>query len=312
MILIIVIIMKLLDIIIKISSNIYSLVFLILVVAISFNNFLIPMASQNFALSTVLKSCAMSVFAAASVQIQPVAAQSLSCPVNLRIINAAVEKAAPVDVAVNGRRVLTNVRFRNASKYVNVRPGAIRVEFFRAGTQEKLAERVFSAAPNGAYSVAITGPVEGPEGEPLFNKSPFVIQEDLTPTNPGKFKGKWYRFSETTAVVDLRISKPDTPEVDETRLTDTIPKTAVAYPELTAGKYNFNPVLPKKSEPLINNAFTPPQRVEVSNQDIPAGAIFDVIATGNALGKGPNSLTLTTAVTRTTMPSKDGCTKIAQ
>ncbi|GAB1539953.1 hypothetical protein NUACC21_26220 [Scytonema sp. NUACC21] len=234
------------------------------------------------------------------------------CPVKLRVINAAVETGAPVDVIINGQRKLSNVPFRQASKYVDLPPGSIDVSFVRAGTNNQLAYRTFTGAANGAYTVAITGPIQGPSGQPLFNESPFVIQEDLTQPNPGKFKGRWYRFSETNAVIDFRISKSSSPNLDETRLTDLIPKTAIAYPELSAGRYNFNPVLPDQFQPLVNDAFNPPIQVEVVNQDVPAGVIFDVIATGNPLGQGPNSLTLTTASTQVAPPNANGCNQIVE
>jgi hypothetical protein len=234
------------------------------------------------------------------------------CPTNLRVINAAVGTASPIDVIVNGKKILENVDFRQASKYVDVAPGNIEVLFVRSGTRSTIAYRTFTGAPNSAYTVAITGTLQGPSGQPLFNQSPFVIPEDLTQPNPGKFKGRWYRFSETSAVIDFRISKSSSPNVDETRLTDLIPKTAIAYPELTAGKYNFNPVLPDQFDPLVNNAFNPPITVEVANQEVPAGVIFDVIATGNALGQTPNSLKLTTALTKVAPPDANGCNQIVQ
>ncbi len=234
------------------------------------------------------------------------------CPTKLRVINAAVGNASPVDVIVNGQKILQNVDFRQASKYVNLKPGNIQVLFVQSGTLSTIASRTFTGAPNSAYTVAITGTIQGPSGQPLFNQSPFVIPEDLTQPNPGKFKGRWYRFSETNAVIDFRISKSSSPNVDETRITDLIPKTAIPYPELTAGTYNFNPVLPDQFDPLINNAFNPPITVEVANQQVPAGVIFDVIATGNALGQAPNSLLLTTASTQTAPPDDNGCNRIVQ
>ncbi|MBD2440159.1 DUF4397 domain-containing protein [Nostoc sp. FACHB-110] len=234
------------------------------------------------------------------------------CPTKLRVINAAVATASPVDVIVNGTKVLENVDFRQASEYVNVTPGNIQVVFRQSGTYNTIASRTFTGAPNSAYTVAVTGTLQGPSGQPLFNQSPFVIPEDLTQPNPGKFKGRWYRFSETSAVIDFRISKSSSPNVDETRITDLIPKTAIPYPELTAGTYNFNPVLPDQFDPLINNAFNPPITVEVANQQVPAGVIFDVIATGNGLGQAPNSLLLTTASTQTAPPDANGCNQIVQ
>src|SRR5689334_6087760 len=90
------------------------------------------------------------------------------CTTKLRVINAAVSTASPVDVIVNGKRVLQNVDFRQASKYVDVVPGNIEVLFVRSGTNSTIAHRTFTGAPNGAYTVAITGTLQGPSGQPLF------------------------------------------------------------------------------------------------------------------------------------------------
>jgi hypothetical protein len=63
------------------------------------------------------------------------------CPTKLRVINAAVPTASPVDVIVNGNKVLENVNFRQASKYVNVRPGNIQVLFVQSGTNSTIASK---------------------------------------------------------------------------------------------------------------------------------------------------------------------------
>jgi hypothetical protein len=250
---------------------------------------------------------------------QPVLAQAsfgllrrTQCPVYLRVINAANPNLPmPVDLLVNGVQIASHVPFREVSAYVPVRSGGLTVQIVQSGSTTLIGKRTFFAPPNSAYTIGVTGPVAGPEGQQLYNTSPFVIQEDLTPPNPGKFKGKFYRFSETSAVIDFRVSTPADPATDVMRIRDLVPKTAIEYPEITAGIYNFNPVLPGSSDPLINTAFDPPVQVEVVNAEISAGVIFDVIATGNALGISPNSLLLSTTSTRTAPPDANGCTVIS-
>ncbi len=238
-------------------------------------------------------------------------AQVASCPALVRAINAAnPDQPSAVDIIVNGKKVLSNVPFSQASRYMSVSSGKLRVQIMKAGTKTMVGERTFAAAPNSAYSVAVTGPLQGPRGQVLFNKSPFVIPEDLSPPSPGKFKGGWYKLSETKAENDLRIAKSGAPNVAKAQLVDVIPKTAVDYSELKAGTYNFYTVLPNKSDTIVNKAYKPAIRVEIAKANIPAGTIFDVFAIGNTLGKGHNSLKLSAASYKTLPPTAAGCTKV--
>ncbi len=239
-------------------------------------------------------------------------AKVTSCPVLVRLINAASpDKPSAVDVSVNGKKVISNVPFSQASRYVSVSPGKLRVQIMQAGTMKMVGTRTFAAAPNSAYSVAVTGPLPGPRGKKLlFDKSPFVISENLSPPKPGKFKGRWYNLSETKEATDLRITKFGTPNVDAARLVKLIPKTTVDYPELQAGTYNFNPLLPNKAETLINSAYKPAIRVEIAKAKIPTGAIFDVFAIGNSLGRGLNSLKLSATSYKTLPRTAAGCVRV--
>jgi hypothetical protein len=253
----------------------------------------------------------------------PASAQEVSslksrfCPVYLRIINGSNPNSpTPIDLYVNGRKVAASIPFREASGYVPVNAGRLYVRITQAGSSTDLGSRLFNAAPNSAFTIAVTGSVAGPVGQSLYNTSPFVIPEDLSLPNPGKFRGRWYRFSETSAVIDFRATLAESgvaqaSQPDAMRITVLTPKTAINYPELNAGVYNFNPVGVGSVEPLVNTAFDPPVTIEVPNTTVSAGTIFDVIATGNALGVAPNSLLLTTATTRVLPPSTSGCTKLS-
>ncbi len=243
--------------------------------------------------------------------------QRKSCPVNIRIINAASPNSpTSVDLYVNNRRVVANVPFRQVSEYISVNAGELDVSIKQAGTTTELGSRIFIAPPNAAYTIGITGPIPGPTGQTLFNNSPFVIPEDLSIPNPGKFRGRWYRFSETNAVIDFRATKVVSGVLQENlpdamRITVLTPKTVITYPELDAGVYNFNPVGVGSNSPLVNDASLPPVVVQVLNATVAAGTIFDVIALGNSLGTNPNTLTLTTATTKVLAPNARGCTRLS-
>ncbi len=234
--------------------------------------------------------------------------QVASCPVLMRVINAAnPDHPWAVDVSVNGLKVLSNVPFGSASRYVSVSPGNLRVRITKAGTRKLIDSRTFAGAPNNAYSVALTGSLQGPPGKLLFNKSPFVILEDVSPPSPGKFKGRSYILSQTKSVIDLRIIKSDAPDVDRARLVDISSKTWVNYPEMDAGTYNFNPSVQNNSDHLVNSADNPHIGGEIAKVKIPAGTIFDVFAIGNP----HNSLKLSAASYKTLPPTASAC-KIVQ
>jgi len=234
-----------------------------------------------------------------------------ACPALVRAINAANPNTpSSVDIIINAQKAIANVPFTQASRYVSVPSGLLFVQIVKAGTKKIVAQRTFTATPNGAYSIAVTGPLRGQYGQMLFNESPFVIQENLSQPKSGKFKGRFYNLSETKDTTNLRIVESDTPKVAVVQPVKLMPKTVVDYPQLDAGSYNFNPLLPNKSEPLINSAYKPPIRVEIAKAKIPAGTIFDVIAVGNRLGKGQNSLKLSAASYKALPSTKAGCMRI--
>lgn len=109
---------------------------------------------------------------------------------------------------------------------------------------------------------------------------------------------------------DVRIVKYGASNANATRLVKLMPKTTVDYLQLKAGIYNFAPVLPQKSSSLVNKVYKPPMRVEIAKAKIPAGSIFDVFATGNNLGKGRNSLKLSTASYKAFPRTAVGCVRV--
>lgn len=154
-------------------------------------------------------------------------------------------------------------------------------------------------------------PAKGSEGSLITNESPFVFVDDLTPPNPGRWKGTWYRMSETQVVIDFRISRAMNASQEVTRLIEKPNRAAYNLGDFPAGQFQFNPVMPNSSEPFFNPALIPPRNVQLSNVEIAGGTLFDVFALGNFLGKSPNSLDLVGVTTRTYLDAR-GCIQVGR
>jgi hypothetical protein len=235
-------------------------------------------------------------------------ASAKRCPALLRFINNHNPDAPiPVNVLVNDQLVIQETQFCSSSGYIAFFPpeDEIVVTFVEAASGTKIAERRFIAENGYAYTLGLTGPIPGPEGQQLFNTSPFVIPDDLSMPNPDRFKGRWYRWSETNVAIDFILYHPDTPYIDEVRLRNKAPKIVIEYPEMPIGTYSFIPVLINSSEVFINTNYSPPEAVGVFNQTITDEVIFDIIACGNSLlaTNKPNTLR---SVGRKYKPKYDG------
>jgi hypothetical protein len=228
------------------------------------------------------------------------------CSGHVRVLNAALPFASTVDVEVNGRDGMP-LEFRQVSDYVSVPPGETRIVFRSRTDGSVIAERQFVVGANLFYTVAATGPVKGPAGGPtLANETPFVFLDDMTPPNPGRWKGRWYRLSETNVAIDFRAFRPERPEADFFRLKSKPNKASYDFPDSPAGVFSFRPALIGSRDPLVNEAFTPPVTVEVAELEVPEGSQVSVFATGNALGVAPHSL-LVHAVLSKAKINADGC-----
>jgi len=167
----------------------------------------------------------------------------------------------------------------------------MRVVFKSASTGRMIAEKTFESGPNLGYTFVYGGPAQGPEGMAYGNSSPFILVDDITPvTTPTRWKGHWYRMSETNVNIDFAIQDPR--QGIAAKLFDKPNRSVYQLSDFPAGTYTFNPLLKGSDAPLRNDALSPPALVELTNVMIQNGDNFDVIALGNFLGKAPNSLRL--------------------
>lgn len=235
-----------------------------------------------------------------------------SCPTHVRFIHGQPFKDGDVKVTLNGKNMMKDLSFRETSSYLAVKPGTYEVEFTDVVTGEVLASKTAVFGTNLAHTVVLGGPAEGPIGMRNGNSSPFILVDDITPpVNPTRWKGTWYRMSETNVVIDFRISDGFNPQNEITRLTKKENRASYQLGDFPAGTYQFNPTLMGSSDALFNTALEPARNVELREVKIESGENIDIIALGNFLGKTPNSLDLTYVKYKTTINEK-GCYVLEQ
>jgi hypothetical protein len=240
---------------------------------------------------------------------------SPGCGGYVRFIHGDPFRDQSVSIRVNGVQVVNDLPFRGVSDYLLRPQGPARVEFINARSNRVLETKSFVVGPNVGYTVLVGGPAKGPEGMPYGNTSPFVLIDDITPvTNPNRWKGTWYRMSETDVVIDLRVSSGQAkdvwaPEAELARLREKPNRSSYQLGDFPAGVYQFNPVGVGANAPFFNDALVPPRNVELRSVEIAGGETFDVIALGNFLGRAPNSLDLTSKRYRSEL-SEAGCYQI--
>ena len=232
------------------------------------------------------------------------------CPAHIRFVHGHAFKDAPVKIAINGSVVSKELNFRSATTYKEVPAGKYLISFLDAASEENLGEKEFFAASGKAYTVFLAGPAKGPEGSLYGNESPFIFLDDITPPNPGRWKGHWYRMSETNVVIDFRISDGKNPSKEIYRLINKPNRASYSLADAPAGIYQFNPVLPGSSDPFFNTALNPPAFVQIENIEINSGESIDVFALGNFLGKAPNSLQLSYQKYKSIVNEENGCIQI--
>ncbi len=238
-----------------------------------------------------------------------------SCPTHIRFIHGQPFKDGDVKVNISGKKMnkmLTELSFRETSKYLELKPGIYTVQFTDVATGENLGSKEAVFGPNLANTVVLGGPAQGPVGMRNGNSSPLIVADDITPpVNPTRWKGTWYRMSETNVVIDLRISDGINPTNELGRLSRKENRSTYQIGDFPTGIYQFNPTLVGSSEPFFNPALEPARLVELREVSIEGGENIDIIALGNFLGKAPNSLDLTYVKYKTEINDK-GCYVLKQ
>lgn len=243
--------------------------------------------------------------------LQSASAQA-SCGGQVRFIHGEAFRDGAVNVYLNRRLVESDLQFREVSPYHEVKARTYTVSFQNAKTGEWMDSKTFTVGPNVGYTIVFAGPAEGPAGMAFGNSSPFILVDDISPvSNPDRWKGTWYRMSETQVNIDFRVALGDGSNKEVVRLKNKPNRASYQLGDFPSGTYKFNPVLIDSSDALFNTALTPARNVEVGSLKIMGGETVDIIALGNFLGKTPNSLDLTYAKYRSSL-NEFGCYSIQQ
>lgn len=230
-----------------------------------------------------------------------------SCPVHLRFAHGEPFRDGAVDVRVNGETLVSSLNFRGVTSYLSTHPGHKTVDFVDAQSGKVLESKTFVAGTNLGYTVVLGGPAKGPEGMEFGNSTPIVTIDDISPvSNPNRWKGTWYRMSETNVVIDFRISDGNDTALELARLHRKENRASYQMGDFPKGTYQFNPVFVGSTAPLFNPALEVPRNVELRGVVIEGGLNVDVFALGNFLGKTPNSLDIHSVSYRPKL-SETGC-----
>lgn len=247
------------------------------------------------------------------------------CPTYVRAVhtyNPAQGTMPIVDVYLNGQLQWPNVPFRGVGAYVGVASGSVTLGVRAAGTTGAfIVEKTFTAAPGRAYTVGFTGPLAGPTGQIVSNTPPIVIEDAVQVPNPGRWRGLWYRWSETPVDVDFRVIAGNpapmniagnnvSVAMDVARLSKLIAKTVIPIPETVPGVFSFYPTVVGSNDPLFNAQRN--EYVRIANLTTVAGRLYDFFATGDSLlAAHPNNLALVYTENTATFDTTSGCTLIA-
>lgn len=233
------------------------------------------------------------------------------CATHLRFVHGHATEDKAVNVILNDVVAAQGLEFRGATRYTARPHGSYKIRFEDAASGKVLGEKSFVAGSGQAYTIVLAGPSEGPPSSLYGNKSPFIFLDEITPPNPGRWKGHWYRMSETNVVIDFRISRGDDPTKEVYRLVDKPNRASYSLADAPAGLYQFNPVLPGSSAPFFNEALDPPAYVQLTGVQLQGGEVMDVFALGNALGeKLPNSLQLSYQKFVPVVDESTGCIEV--
>ncbi len=189
----------------------------------------------------------------------------------VRVVHASPDAPA-VDVLVNGKAALTNVKFFTASDYLELPAGSYELAVVPTGkTEPKVIDAKGVKIEAGkAYTVAATGL--------LANIKATILADDLTPPAAGKAHVRIIHFSPDAPAVDVKVAN------GPTLVSNLAFPSASKYIPVDAGSYDVQVVPTGASTPVVINA---------KGLKLEAGKIYDVFATG-ALASIKSEIAVTT------------------
>lgn len=147
----------------------------------------------------------------------------------LRVVHASPD-APNVDVAIDGKTVLTDVPYETASKYLTIGSGTRHVEVRATGTTTDVIDAKPNFDANKDYTILAV--------DFVANIAPLVLTDDNTPPASGNIKLRLVHGSPSAGPVDIYVEAPGTDINTVTPTLSNIPfKAASDYLSVPAGSY---------------------------------------------------------------------------
>jgi hypothetical protein len=147
----------------------------------------------------------------------------------LRVVHASPD-APNVDVAVNGKTVLTDVPYEAASKYLTVAAGSTKIEVRPTGTTTDVISATVPLTAKKDYTVLAV--------DRVASIAPLVLTDDNTAPATGQIKLRLVHASPSAGNVDIYVEAPGTDISTVSPTLTNIPfKAASDYLSVPAGSY---------------------------------------------------------------------------
>lgn len=112
--------------------------------------------------------------------------------------------APDVDVYIDSKLVASDVRYRDVSDYLAIRPGKHEITLRQAGTKNDLLIRYASVALDKAYTLLVSGDIDKPES---FSILPLL--DDTATPRPGKSKVRFVHDAASAPTIDVYYESYD-------------------------------------------------------------------------------------------------------
>jgi hypothetical protein len=155
----------------------------------------------------------------------------------VRVLHASPDAPA-VDIYVDSRKVLQNVSFKQASRYLDVPPGPHTIEIYPAGQMNTpVLKESITLMPGVNYSVAATGTLNDLALLPVVDK-PFVEY--------GQTKARFIHLSPNAPAVNIATKK------GAVLFTDVSYREASKYQNVTPGKVDLQVLVSGTNDVALN------------------------------------------------------------
>jgi len=183
--------------------------------------------------------------------------------------------APNVDVLINGKKVLTNVPYPQASGYLKVSAGNRKVEVRATGTSTDAINASLDFVKNNFYTVIAA--------DDLANIQGLLFTDDHTAPASGQVKVRFIHAAPGAPNVDIYVGAPGSGATGTPAVTNLAFKAATAYLSVPAGDY----------EAYVTVAGTKNVAIDSGPVTLAAGQVRTAVAIGDpGVGKSLTAIVL--------------------